>query len=191
MTEKSILDQASEGSMERIKARLGERPDRKIRLHLKDDAVRNIARTNLVKNFIKVLVRVDDFLQEVATLELEITPDNIVSSSVRKLFGLTLPVEPPPPASNVKNAKSKWHEIILKAEKATAEQDEERRQRKDRIRQAMSETIGGIPLREHASDILKITKDEPLVSTTKSTDTLVNGSEAVGDTSQHADVLNK
>lgn len=167
---------------------LGERPDRKIRLRVKDEAIKNIARTNLAKGIIKALVRVDDFLQEVAIFHLEITPENFISTSVRRVFGLSLPVEPLAPAANIKNAKSKWHEIMLKAEKIKTQENQKRREEFSNYSPPLPD-----PVRGQLSKDLLDSMENPFspTSATKSTDTLVNSGEAVGDTSQHANVLNK
>ncbi len=92
--------------------------NRKTRLYIKKNMIPNMVKTNIGQKLVNNIVLADDFIQELASLEIEISVNNFVSKTIRKWFGLvaTTDIESMAGAQEYPNAKSKWHEIVNRAE---------------------------------------------------------------------------
>ena len=124
----------------------------------------------------------DKLICNVAFFEGEITSDNVVSKFTRKLFNMETMFE-----SSLKTksstAKSKWHEILIKSEQAKKETHSPSNTWKEIFQRDFQNME-----RSFLPEALRATEK---ISGSKSTDSLENGSETVGNTSEHADMLNK
>lgn len=104
----------------------------------KKNSIQMVVQTNFARRILEKVIEVDDKIQEIATETIEITPDNIVSKGIRKLFGIKLPMEAPSVVRD-KTAKSKWHEILKRAENIdSAEEKAIRARRMEQRALAMS-----------------------------------------------------
>lgn len=108
----------------------------KVRRLTKKVNAQSIFASEWVRKVANLLIEVDDRLIELANLEFEVTSDNLLSKAVRQAFKIKRPLETPT-AIRDKAAKSKWHEIVKRAENV-AENQEYMRRTRERIVQELS-----------------------------------------------------
>lgn len=106
----------------------------KVRRFAKKVNAQAIFASEWTRKLANVLIEVDDRLVGLANLELSITSDNLLSQGIRKLFRIKRPLETPT-AIRDKAAKSKWHEIVKRAENIAENQEYTRRTRERIIRE--------------------------------------------------------
>ena len=105
----------------------------KARLQGKKITVQSVVRTNVARRIVEKIVELDDKIQEITTQTVEITPDNLVSKGLRRLFGIRM-LSDAPQALEDKTAKSKWHEILKRASSKPNEEAEALRRVRERMK---------------------------------------------------------
>lgn len=114
----------------------------KVRRLSKKNTAKAIFGSKIAQSVANAIIEVDDRIYSkilfLSNLEFVVTKDNFVSKTVRELFGIKHPLDVPN-ALRDKTAKSKWHEIVRRAESSSASLDAHAR---DRLRQEFGKDWG-------------------------------------------------